>query len=230
MHRWKDAAHQSLEESIAEVPLSPVDLCSYLYLEEHHRRYTVASLELFRTLFEVRLPFVDADFLTVLLRAPAPWRDGTAIHQAIIGTNHPAMLRVRNSNTGAPGSAGPFLETVFDKINSLGRRLNLYGYRHYHDFERWMQQMLVESVEKVLLSPDSLSRGVYREVTLRRLLEETKTGHRRSWLSPADSAYPGTLAAGESVTTCASAQLSIQQHCPATRLLLMSSLRIVFSA
>jgi hypothetical protein len=170
------SAHQSLTESIANVSLSPADLCSYLYLEEQHRRFTVPSLELFRTLFEVRLPFVDADFLTVLLRAPASWRDGTAIHRAIIGTNNPALLRVRNSNTGAPGSAGPFLETIFDKINSLGKRLNLHGYRHYHDFEGWMKQMLVESVEKVLLSPDSLSRGVYREATLRRLLEETGRG------------------------------------------------------
>jgi asparagine synthase (glutamine-hydrolysing) len=170
------AAHQSLEESIADVPLCPVDLCSYLYLEEHHRRFTVASLELFRNLFEVRLPFVDADFLTLLFRGQALWRDDTAIHRAIIGTNHPALLRVRNSNTGAPAGSGPFLETIFDKINSLGKRLNLYGYRHYHAFERWMQQMLVESVEKVLLSPDSLSRGVYREATLRQLLEETRQG------------------------------------------------------
>jgi asparagine synthase (glutamine-hydrolysing) len=174
--QMEGAAQQSLEESIADVPLSPADLCSYLYLAEHHRRFTVASLELFRTLFEVRLPFLDPDFLAVLFRAPAPWRDGTAIHRAMIGTNNPAMLQVRNSNTGAPGGAGPFLETIFDKINSLGKRLNLHGYRHYHDFEHWMQQMLVASVEQVLLSPDSLSRGVYREATLRRLLEETRRG------------------------------------------------------
>jgi len=86
------------------------------------------------------------------------------------------MLRVRNSNTGAPGGAGPFREMIFDKLNSLGRRLNLYGYRHYHNFDRWMKQMLAESVEQVLLSPDSLSRGVYRVASLRRLLEETKRG------------------------------------------------------
>jgi asparagine synthase (glutamine-hydrolysing) len=169
-------AHHSLAESIADVHLSPADLCSYLYLKEHHRRYTTASLELFRTLCEVRLPFVDADFLTVLLHGPALWRDGTAIHRAIIGTNHPALLRVRNSNTGAPGSAGPFLEAIFDKINSVCKRLNLYGYRHYHNFERWMKQLLVESVEKVLLSPDSLSRDMYRETALRRLVEETRRG------------------------------------------------------
>jgi asparagine synthase (glutamine-hydrolysing) len=170
------AAHHSLAESIADVHLSPADLCSYLYLNEQHRRFTVASLELFRTLFEIRLPFVDADFLATLFRAPAPWRDGTAIHRAIIGTNDRALLHVRNSNTGAPGSAGPFLEAIFDKLNSACKRLNLYGYRHYHDFENWMKQTLVESVENALLTPDSLSRGMYHEAALRRLLEETRRG------------------------------------------------------
>jgi asparagine synthase (glutamine-hydrolysing) len=169
-------AHQSLEESLADVQLCPADLCSYLYLEEHHRRFTVASLELFRTLFEVRLPFVDADFLTVLFRGPAPWRDGTAIHRAIIGTNHRALLRVRNANTGAPGSAGPLVEAIFDKIHSVCKQLNLHGYRHYHDFERWMRQTLVESVKKVLLASDSLSKDMYREAALCRLLEETRRG------------------------------------------------------
>ena len=148
----------------------------YLYLQEQHRRYTLASLELFRNLVEVRLPFIDSDFLTSLFHCPAPWRDGTAIHQAITGANRPALLRVRNANTGAPGNAGPRLEKVLDKFNSLFKRLDLYGYRHYHNFERWMQQRLIASVEAVLLDADSLSRGIYREATLRRLLAQTKSG------------------------------------------------------
>jgi hypothetical protein len=61
-------------------------------------------------------------------------------------------------------------------LNSVCKRLNLYGYRHYHDSERWMKRLLVESVEKVLLSPDSLSRGMYHEAALCRLLEETRRG------------------------------------------------------
>jgi asparagine synthase (glutamine-hydrolysing) len=169
-------ARRSLEESITDVRLSPADLCSYLYLAEHHRRFTSASLELFRTRFEVRLPFVDHEFLSVLLRAPSQWRDGTAIHRAIIGANQSALLRVRNSNTGAPANAGPVCEAVLDKLNSLCKRLNLYGYRHYHNFEGWMRQLLIESVERVLLEPDSLARGMYREETLHRMIEETKRG------------------------------------------------------
>jgi asparagine synthase (glutamine-hydrolysing) len=172
----KEGARLSLEESIAGVNLAPADLCSYLYTMEHHRRFTIASLELFREFVEVQLPFVDADFLSVLFRGPALWRDGTDIHRAIILANHPALLRIRNSNTGAPPCASPFLETICDKFNTLFKWLNIYGYRHYHAFEHWMRQILIESVEKVLLDPGSLSRGMYRTATLRRMSEETKRG------------------------------------------------------
>lgn len=169
-------AQRSLEESLTDIHLAPPDLCSYLYLAEHHRRFTTASLELFRSLCEVRMPFVDVDFLTLLFRGASHWRNDTTIHRAIIGGNHPALLRVRNSNTGAPGNAGPFLEAVLDKLNSLGKQLNLYGYRHYHSFENWMKTLLITAVENVLLAPDSMARGIYREETLRQLLEETRRG------------------------------------------------------
>ena len=172
----ESGARTSLEKSVAGVSLSPADLCSYLYLNEQHRRFTIASLELFRNFTEVRMPFVDEEFLRILFRCPAEWRTGTDIHRAIIKANDPSMLRIRNSNTGAPAGAGPLSEKFFDKINTLFRRLNLYGYRHYHSFERWMRDMLLESVNQVVLGPESLARGIYRESTLRRLLKETQHG------------------------------------------------------
>jgi asparagine synthase (glutamine-hydrolysing) len=170
-------AKRSLESSLADVDLAPPDLCSYLYLNEHHRRFTVASLEVFRTQCDVRMPFADEQFLSVLLQGRSQWRDNTEIHQTIIGKNQPRLLRVRNSNTGAPGDAGPLLTAVLDKFNTLGRRLNVYGYRHYHNFHGWMQQRLIKAVEETLLSPHSLSRGIYRESGLRRLVADTTHGH-----------------------------------------------------
>jgi asparagine synthase (glutamine-hydrolysing) len=172
----KDGARRSLEESVANVSLSPPDLCSYLYLTEHHRRFTVASLELFRNYVEVRMPFVDQIFLHALFRSPSQWRDKTDIHRAIIGGNSRALLRVRNSNTGAPGDASPRAEKMWDKMNSLFQRLNVYGYRHYHSFDRWMKTNLLVSVEQVLLRPASLARGMFLESSLRRLIGETRSG------------------------------------------------------
>jgi asparagine synthase (glutamine-hydrolysing) len=180
---WHEAtrgqARRSLEESVAGLTLSPPELASYLYLREYHRRHSVPSIELFRSVVEVRLPFLDQAFLEVCLGAPSLWREGTELHRALIGSLRPGFLRVRNSNTGAPAGAGPVTEAVLDRVNGLLRRLNVHGYRHYHHFDAWMSRMLVEGVEEMLLSGDALDRGIYREATLRRLVDETRRGNGR---------------------------------------------------
>jgi len=172
----KDAGQQSLESTLRDVDIRPADLCSYLYLVEHHRRFTIPSLELFRNFAEVRLPFMDIEFLKVLWSGPSAWRNDTKIHQAIIGRNNLAMLKVRNSNTGAPGNAGRLAEAIYDKVNSLFKRMNLSGYRHYHTFENWMRETLIHSVEEIMLDSQTLSRGIYHERTLRRMIADTRSG------------------------------------------------------
>jgi asparagine synthase (glutamine-hydrolysing) len=172
-------ARASLEDSIRNVDLQPADLCSYVYLREHHRRFTIPSLDLFRTRVEVRLPFADEEFLALLFQAPPSWRDDTAIHRHITGRNAPRLLKVRNSNTGAPGDAGPMLERVMDPVNTILKRLGVRGYRHYHSFDRWMHQQLLSSVEAVLLDPVARSRGMLREAALRRIIGEERSGSGR---------------------------------------------------
>ena len=174
--RMRDSARESLTEALAGVALSPADQCSYLYLMEQHRRYTTASLELFRQAVEIRLPFVDLPFLRVLLRAPSRWRDDTRLHRALTTAGDPRLLRVRNSNTGISASASPLAERGFDKINTLLKRLNVHGFRHYHNFNQWMQQQLMASVESVLLSRESLDRGIVKEAGVRQLIDNTTSG------------------------------------------------------
>ena len=170
------SAATSLQQSVAGVPLSPTDLCSYIYLKEYHRRVTVPSLEIFRNVAEVRLPLADVDFLTAVLQGPSRWRDGVAIHQALIQASGPHYLRVRNPNTGAPAGAGPMQEFVLDKLNSVLRRLNVYGYRHYHSFDGWMRRAFLDIVDKVVLNDTTLARGVFRESAVRRLAAEARSG------------------------------------------------------
>jgi asparagine synthase (glutamine-hydrolysing) len=167
-------ARRSLERSVDGVRLSPPDLCSYLYLKEYHRRVTVPSLEIFRTATEVRLPLADIDFVRAVLQGPARWRDGVKIHQMLIAANGPKYLRVRNPNTGAPAGAGPIREAIFDKVNTVLRRLNVHGYRHYHSFDGWMRRSLLDLVDRVLLESETLDRGVFRESALRRVIERAR--------------------------------------------------------
>ena len=167
-------ARRSLEHSIGDVRLPPPDLCSYLYLKEYHRRVTVPSLEIFRTATEVRLPLADVDFVRAVLQGPARWRDSVKIHQMLIAANGPKYLRVRNPNTGAPAGAGPLREAIFDKVNTVLRRLNVHGYRHYHSFDGWMRRSLLDLVDRVLLERETLDRGVFRESALRQVIQRAR--------------------------------------------------------
>jgi asparagine synthase (glutamine-hydrolysing) len=170
------AAIDSLRETVQGIALDPAQLCTYVYIDAHQRRFTVPSLELFRTRVPVALPFADTEFLDVLLRGPAEWRHETEVHRCIIAGNDRRLLAVRNSNTGAPGNAGPVLEAVMDKVNTVLKRLNVPGYRHYHRLDQWMRRQLLAAVQAVLLDPATLGRGIFRERTVRRLVDETARG------------------------------------------------------
>lgn len=165
----------SFAEALTGVTLTPAECCSYLYLRELHHRFTAPSLDLFRTRVEVRQPFVDPSFLKVLLAAPPEWRDDTSIHQRLTGA-HAAMLSVRNSNTGARADAGPLAEYILDKANTALRRLNVPGYRHYHNFEGWMRQSLLESVESRLLASETPTQIFVAPATVRSLIDRTRSG------------------------------------------------------
>lgn len=180
--RWAAAydetqAKRSLTTALADVRLpSPADYCAYLYLHEYHPRLTVPSLEVFREVVDVRVPLADQDFVASVFRGRPEWRDGTQVHQWLIRRTNPRYLRVRNPNTGAPAGAGPLQEFVLDKLNSVLRRLNVYGYRHYHSFDGWMRAAFLDVVTRVLLSDEARSRGLMHESALRRLVDEARRG------------------------------------------------------
>lgn len=176
LERTSGGVRTSIAESLAGIALCPADTCTYLYLTQHHRRATIPSLELFRNATDVRVPFVDDDFLRVLFAGRPEWRRDTTLHRAIIARFRPELLRVRNSNTGVAAGAGPLREALFDKINTLLRRLGVPGYRHYHAFKEWMQQTFLPAATHVLLDPVTLDRRIFREDTVRRLLDDTSRG------------------------------------------------------
>jgi len=170
------AGRDSLEEALAGVELGPADLCGYLYLAEHYRRWVGISLEIFRSRVEVRLPFVDTEFLAALFSGEPHWRNGTEIHEAIMKRNCPAFLGIRDSNTGAPCTAGPVLGFMLDKVNGLLKHLNVYGYRHYHQHDVWMRREFIHAVEQELLRPGSVGSDLLSADALRRIIEATKDG------------------------------------------------------
>ena len=109
---------ESLAAALAGTRLTPAQCCSYLYLRELNRRFTIPSLELFRT--RVRGP--AAVSRPRIPQGAAGGTDALARQHSHPPGHHarglPAAAQVRNSNTGAPVDAGPFVEFVLDKINT----------------------------------------------------------------------------------------------------------------
>jgi len=171
-----EGASESFAVALAGTQLSPAECCSYLYLRELNRRFTIPSIELFRSRVEVRLPYLNVRFLKVLLAAPSKWRDSTEIHRTLTASGLPGLLKVRNSNTGAAADAGPKAEFALDKVNTLLKRLNVHGYRHYHNFDDWMRKGLLDSVEAELLAPSARVQTFVDRRTLQDLVRQTRAG------------------------------------------------------
>ena len=160
---FMNAPVRSLQESCGHVAkiLAPADVCIYYYINEHIRRQVVASLDIFRKEIEVRMPYLSSEFLCALLHLPVQERFSGEIHHKLIQKTMPALIKIPNSNTGAPLDAGEFRLFVTDKFVSIMKKMNMPGYRHYTEFQKWYRQGFKEHYEKILFNEMTASRNLY---------------------------------------------------------------------
>jgi len=84
-------------------------------------------------------------------------------------------MSISNSNTGAPLDASSLRLALMDKFNSIMRRLQVPGFRHYHYMELWIKNFLSEQVRALVLDSRTLSRGLYDREYLSQLVERART-------------------------------------------------------
>ncbi len=174
----KNAARQSLDESCGEVSevLAPADVCIYYYIHEHIRRQVVASLEIFRTQIEVRMPYVDEEYMEALLQLPVNQRNRGEIHFNLIKRCMPELIKIPDSNTGAPLDVGPMRLLLLDKYNSLMKKFGVKGFRHYTEFQDWQRKAFRKTTEEILLSAKLLERDIYNKKYLKAMYENHISG------------------------------------------------------
>ncbi|HSK76813.1 MAG TPA: asparagine synthase-related protein [Thermoanaerobaculia bacterium] len=170
----------SVREALEAVDadLTPEDLALCFYLREWVRRRVVASLALFRPYVEVRMPFLDEDFLDLVLKLPLEKRSRGEIQTLLVRRFMPALLTISNSNTGASLNAGRLGRFLASGLDAARRRLRLPGHRHYVELERWHRGPLRAPLERVLFDERTLSRGLYRPEGLRKVFDDHMTGRR----------------------------------------------------
>jgi asparagine synthase (glutamine-hydrolysing) len=151
--------------------LVPEDICVFLYISQWIPRQVVASLALFRSKVNIRLPYLDRNFLELLLQLPVHDRWNGEFHRFFVKKYAADLARVPDSNTGAPLTAGVTRLWFTDKVNSVLRRVNMPGFRHYTDFQSWQRRYFSGITEEILFDSKSLSRNYYDPKGLRAIFD-----------------------------------------------------------
>jgi hypothetical protein len=177
----RDGPRRSMDEAFDGIDpkLHPVDQVTCVYAQEYLRRQSVPSLAELRSRVEVRLPFLDREYVAAVLQLTPQARLGTTVHRHLLRQFNPALLRITNANTGAPAGANDFTQRLYRKTNGYLKRFFGYErYKHYVDVPGWLRGPLRPHVESVLLDKRTLRRGLYREDGVRELVHVHMSGQR----------------------------------------------------
>lgn len=148
-----ELARTSLDEAFEGIDPSwhPIDQVSCVYAQEYLRRQSAASLAELRSRVEVRMPFLDAEYVAAVLQLTPEQRLGTGVHRHLLRQFNPALLKITNANTGAPAGASDVVQRLYRKTNGLLKRYAGYErFKHYVDVEAWLRGPLKKPVEDVL--------------------------------------------------------------------------------
>ena len=77
---------------------------------------------------------------------------------------------------------------MLDKLNTVLEMFNVYGYRHYHNFDEWMRISLLQSVESELAGEWARTRGIVDRATIVTLAQDTARREEGPKLPAADAA------------------------------------------
>ncbi|MBU4185740.1 MAG: hypothetical protein KKC23_06025, partial [Proteobacteria bacterium] len=131
-----------------------------------------------RTQVEIRTPYVDEVYIKSLLSLPVSERNEGEIHFKLIKRCMPGLVKIPNSNTGAPLDAGLVRLFITDKFNSLMKRLSVKGFRHYTEFQKWHRKAFSESSQKIIFSEQTGDRNIYNVDYLKSVFDTHISGRK----------------------------------------------------
>jgi hypothetical protein len=149
---------------------------SYVFLNELFRKRAFYALAIQRTYAVVRLPFLDDDFLGLLVRAPMRLRTGHTIHRDIIERYRPHLLRLPLTDTRARLGAGRLERLIRTVPYGLLKRLGFYRQDMPEDYLSAMGDSAY--FKEVLLADRVYDRGLVNEGYLREMVRNYANGDR----------------------------------------------------
>ena len=172
----RESLREALRESEGFEP--PAQRLWHLFVLQRLRRETAMSMQMFNSVVDVRLPYLDTDLVEAIMRIPPELKMGDALQAFILRRHLPAFLKVVNANTGAPLEAGRLQRAVATFQLRLFSKLGVPGYQPYERLGLWLSHELQPLVRELLLSERALDRGLLDPDVVRRLIEEHATRRR----------------------------------------------------
>jgi asparagine synthase (glutamine-hydrolysing) len=173
-------ARDSLDDCFAETADTdpPIHRVWHMFLNQRLRRETALSLVEFDSVVETRLPYLDNELIDELFAAPPELKLGEEIQADILRRHRPEFLNVVNVNTGTVVGAGRLRRTIGDFRRRVLAKLGVKGYQPYERLGLWLRRELRPLVERLLLSEESLDRGVFDPNTVRHVVADHLGGRK----------------------------------------------------
>jgi asparagine synthase (glutamine-hydrolysing) len=155
-------AHDALREGLTLTRGwdHPIDRISQLFLDQRTHRETAVSLAKIGSVVDVRVPYLDGAFVEAVFAAPIELRMSERIQTFMLERRRPEFLGPPNSNTGAPVGAGRLHRAFCYYRMKVLAKLGVKGYQPYERLGLWLRRELRPLVERLLLAPECLDRGV----------------------------------------------------------------------
>jgi asparagine synthase (glutamine-hydrolysing) len=166
-HSWDADRVGLVRESLREClrPLtqvdSPLQRVWHLFVHQRLRRETMMSMVKFNSVVEPRLPFLDHDFVSLVLALSPKLKLDETIQDHILRKRCPEFLNVSNTNTGTIVGANRARRMFASLRMKVLSKLRVPGYQPYERMGLWLRQELAPLVKGILLSDRSLDRGVF---------------------------------------------------------------------
>jgi hypothetical protein len=130
------------------------------------------SMQMFGSVVDIRLPYMDNEFVAAIMRVP-PWlKMGDRIQSFILRERMPSFLRVLNANTGAQMGAAAWMQELSSFRLKVLSKLRVPGYQPYERLGLWLSRALHPFVRSVLLSDRALGRDLFEPAVVQRVIEE----------------------------------------------------------
>lgn len=171
------------EELVPYLSLQPEKRATFFYWRNHIDRLTHNMLKIYRSHFEVRIPYMDYELVDFVLALPNELRKDSILHREIIQREVPSLSLIPYENDEMLPTSREWLRAVHGLGVRMKGRINKHilpvfkeRTKLYADYENYLRQELRPWSEGILFDRRTEERGLFSPDYLRTLMDRHLSG------------------------------------------------------